>query len=454
MSKRKFRDYNRTRDSKSLGALCHAPAGSILFTPSGHAQVCHYNRGYNYGKYPDQSVKEIFESAARKQLKNNLRKYKLTPSCFVCDEAIKSNNYHNVGAKKYDNLADTKKFPSLVELQLSNICNLQCPMCSGEYSSAIREKRENKPAIANPFDKDFIEQFVPYLNRIERINFTGGEPILIPLYYKFWEKIIELNPEIEINLSTNASVLSDKFRKLMPKGKFSFTVSIDSIVPHTYSLIRKNAQLNTTLENINLLKEYCTQKGTSFSVKACILTINYKEIPEFLDYWNKLGVNVFLKPVWFPPYLSLQNLSKSEIEEIVNEYKRYKPNGNNLENINNLKMWDDTISQLEIWAKSGINYNTEKFNINDLEDVFIENIYKAYKKRGLKSNIIDSNIEKLGLLLREIKKQLGSEDIYFEALKYYNFVMPFDVFINELEHGNPEAFVGRLSQAGERNCNL
>jgi hypothetical protein len=56
--KKEFRKYNDLRELSQRDCLCHAPFQNMLFVQSGNMMVCHYNRAYALGTYPDVSVAE------------------------------------------------------------------------------------------------------------------------------------------------------------------------------------------------------------------------------------------------------------------------------------------------------------------------------------------------------------------------------------------------------------
>ena len=52
-------------------------------------------------------------------------------------------NFSAVKSLQYDSpKLNSSKYPSVLEFELINTCNLECVMCTGEYSSLIRAKRE------------------------------------------------------------------------------------------------------------------------------------------------------------------------------------------------------------------------------------------------------------------------------------------------------------------------
>ena len=53
-------------------------------------------------------------------------------------ERIKTGNRPLAAA--YDNEHPIGEWPTMLELELSNLCNLECVMCNGELSSKIRPR--------------------------------------------------------------------------------------------------------------------------------------------------------------------------------------------------------------------------------------------------------------------------------------------------------------------------
>ncbi|MGC9331123.1 MAG: radical SAM protein [Bacteroidales bacterium] len=454
MHKIKFRSYNKNRPGAARKALCHAPAGSVLFTPSGNAQPCHYNRGLTYGKYPEQSVKTIFESEKRTHLLKTLKSYRFPKSCYTCEQAWKNKQQYNIGAKKYDGLADATSFPELLELQIDNNCPLECVMCSGEYSSSIRKNREHEPPINTPYDARFVEQLLPCLSRLKRINFTGGEPLLIPLYYDIMEQVIEHNPSIEMNLSTNASVLPKKFLHLLPRGNFSFTVSIDSMNKNRYETIRKNAVFEQTMKNIDVLLKHCKATNHKFSIKACILTLNYHDIPGLLDYWNNKKIEVYIKPVWFPPHLSLKHAGKKELGNIISSYEQYQPDAKTEIQKHNQKMWLDVIQELKVWYRLPEQKPNNNMQNDTLENMLSDKIRSHLIHQNITEDQAKKRLEKYNALLQQTKTHVKNKSQWHQAASYLYYTMPVNLLINELEHGSAETFAGRIAQTGLFDKNI
>ena len=121
-----------------------------------------------------------------------------------------------------------------MEFEMSNQCNLECIMCNGYVSSSIRQNRDKLPPVHSPYDEKFVTQLRPFIPHLREAKFFGGEPFLIPLYFKMWDAMMEINPSINIFVITNGTVLTDKVKTLLSLGNFELAVSIDSIRKDRY----------------------------------------------------------------------------------------------------------------------------------------------------------------------------------------------------------------------------
>lgn len=211
LKKSEIKAYNKALDRKGFKkTLCYAPFKSLRFSQSGNIISCCYNRGYILGKYPKNSIKEIWQGEKIKKIIRNIRQNKLNLGCDLCKNSIKDKAYNLTGASHYDCLKayKVKKYLAMLDFEISNKCNLECIMCTGENSSSIRENREKLPNLNSVYDKHFVEQIKEFIPHIEEARFTGGEPFLINLYYDIWELIIKYNPKTNIIIVTNASILN------------------------------------------------------------------------------------------------------------------------------------------------------------------------------------------------------------------------------------------------------
>ena len=176
------KQYFHQRPCSTLEYFCAAPFKSMLFIQNGDVKVCHYNRGMSIGNYPKMSLIEIWNGAALNRIQDGIKSGDLSQGCFDCRNFLLKKNYESVPASRYDFLAKFKPeegYPVMLDFQLTNTCNLECIMCSGEYSSSIRKNREKGKAYHEPWDNAFIEQLKNFIPHIKAASFTGGEPFEI-----------------------------------------------------------------------------------------------------------------------------------------------------------------------------------------------------------------------------------------------------------------------------------
>ena len=309
-----LRDYNAVRQCVDKGSICHAPESSMYFGRDGLVSACCYSRMAPLGRYPEQSIESIWTGAQASAMRAALRNNELPAGCNLCADELYAGNYSGLLASGFDALArplpasgpiaqlkalvqpgKAKRYPVQLEFELSNTCNLECAMCSGFWSSTIRAKRENLPPLPQFYDSAFVEQLVPFLPHLKRAKFLGGEPFLIDIYYEIWERLIELNPNCDVSITTNGTVYTSKVKRILEKLNCRITVSLDSVNSTTYGLIRKNAKLERTLNHLEAFCEINRLKKKGLTIAVCPLISNCREIPEIVSFRQRARHSRFLQ---------------------------------------------------------------------------------------------------------------------------------------------------------------
>jgi MoaA/NifB/PqqE/SkfB family radical SAM enzyme len=309
--------YQRARPGSNHHTFCHAPEINMLFSQEGEVYVCCHNQSYPIGKYPGQSISEIWNSAAAEELREKLRGYDLGGGCKICADDFKRGAFKEVRARHFDTLKPHAKYPVMMEFLLSNVCNLECVMCSGKFSSLIRKNREQLPPLHTPYDEAFLKQLDEFIPHLQETRFSGsGEAFSIDMNYVIWEKIIRMNPTCLIMVQTNGTILSGRVKEILERGNFQIGVSIDSLDKTTYESIRVNANFDKVMENVQYFREYANRKGTRFSISMCVMRQNWREVPDFIRLCNNYNAVATLHKVWHPFQNALHNLPRTELEEI------------------------------------------------------------------------------------------------------------------------------------------
>lgn len=359
--------YNATRAPKATGKLCHAPFANMNFEQNGDVTACCFNRTHVLGSYPKMNLLDIWFSAKANELRHYIDANDLDGGCEICAKQLLAHNFMGSRARGFDQSAtgnldnlpeklrnklthgQWQQMPRSMEFELSNTCNLECVMCHGYFSSTIRKNREHLPPIHQPYDAAFVEQLKLFLPYLKEAKFLGGEPFLIDTYYQIWEAIADINPNINIYITTNATIYNNKVRSLLNRLRVNPVISIDSLVEGTYNTIRKNASFARVMENVGQLRAYCQEKGTELSFAVCPMTLNKDELPDMVQYANGEGIRLFFNTVFQPEIYSLKFLPDVELATLIETYKNATLANDTEIARHNASVFNDLIHQLEAW---------------------------------------------------------------------------------------------------------
>ncbi len=353
--------YNAARSKPNATHICHAPFSNMYFNVHGDCAPC-WLTFIEPDSYPKKSIREIWFGEKYQSLRKNLLDYNLTDKCNVCLKNLQSGNYTSVLARAYD-VNTPADYPSMLELELNNTCNLECVMCIGELSSSIRKNREKLPAIRSPYDEAFVTQLEEFIPHLKEIRFNGGEPFLIGLVFKIFEKIEKLNPSLKIVIATNGTVLNYKVKEWLNKLNIHINLSIDSLTPEIYETIRVNAKFDRMMEHFAFYHQYCKENNRTLCIMVNPMRNNWHEMPEFIRFVNKHNINIWFntihRPVewalWPLPSAELSAIYKTLAEVVFNKLDRPSPLSaynisiyKNLVDVQFKNWWEESIAREQL----------------------------------------------------------------------------------------------------------
>jgi MoaA/NifB/PqqE/SkfB family radical SAM enzyme len=282
---------------KNSKNCCIAPYSTLNFDTTGKIRVCCYNNYFILGAYPSSSIADAWNNPERDSFIQKLSRLEFPKGCEKCRFQVVTNNINNALFTKFDVYEPVlSDMPINMEFEFGNICNFECIMCGGKWSSSIRKNREKLPPIISPYDDNFVNELVPFIKHLRLANFLGGEPFLTSLYYKIWDKIFEHNPSCAVYVTTNGSILSPKVREYLTKSNMRVVVSLDSLQRDTYELIRKNGNFNLVIKNVF---EFLAMKRLS-TIAFCPLIQNVLELPAIAKFCIDNGIALYINTVTKP----------------------------------------------------------------------------------------------------------------------------------------------------------
>lgn len=169
----------------------------------------------------------------------------------------------------------TKRMPSFVSIEPTNICNLQCPECpTGNKQSVVA-----KGSISEETAKIVLPQIAP---RAWFVNlYFQGEPFINPNFTEIAELVSRHN--IMCATSTNAHFITPEIAQKLVQSKFTkLIVSLDGYNQQTYELYRRSGNFETVLKALDYIYEAKKQQNSRFPIVEvqCLLfkhTQNHKK---------------------------------------------------------------------------------------------------------------------------------------------------------------------------------
>jgi hypothetical protein len=158
-------------------------------------------------------------------------------------------------------LSDLHKIthPAYYEVRSSNVCNLQCRMCSPVNSHLIAREYEKIGLIKEYVEKKYSDfSFVDFTN-LKKLYIAGGEPTAMPEFYRFLDICIQnKQTDFEFLINTNAVKISNNFRNQARQfSNMQFIISLDGYDQLNY-YIRWPAEWTKLIDNARYLQEYHT----------------------------------------------------------------------------------------------------------------------------------------------------------------------------------------------------
>lgn len=237
-------------------------------------------------------------------------------------DSIRTSGFLHVNKYKERDRAQfpTLDFPHDVFVHLTNKCNLKCPYC---YN---KDDRENKlylekvglvePTLSTEEFKQLIARMIDC--GVGKLLFTGGEPLMRHDFVELITFTRNYNSRIQIEVLTNAILITEKMAEVLCKNVNAVTISLDGHEKHMHEHFRGKNTFAPTIKGIRNLVAKRKELGQAALYIATVPAvtslnvINLKEIFEFS--MDDLGVDG-LAPIIFQAG-DHQEVSLTQIPEL------------------------------------------------------------------------------------------------------------------------------------------
>jgi len=172
--------------------------------------------------------------------------------------------------------------PLYVAWQITNECNLACLHCIEESGPGKAFADELDAGQVFAVIDQMMDHEVPYL------SFSGGEPMLHPLFFDMVERVCRRGAQLKIE--TNGHFLSpancDRLREL---GVKAVQVSLDGATAATFGRMRVRGEFDRTIDGLRNLRA----AGVPIEINFSPATFNIHEASAIVDLAHELGAASF-----------------------------------------------------------------------------------------------------------------------------------------------------------------
>lgn len=275
-----------------------------------------------YKPHLDSAIKQyhitdyaLWQSESLPQIQRHVTNHTVDPGCSHCINATSIPHPLRQAANgffKYEPRHRASATPEWLDVRFGNFCNLKCMMCTPANSSQIEQEYNSNTTLYNKLgisysaaghkfsnvaknwwdDPVAFDQVIAVLNRARYVNFSGGEPLIMPQLYKVMDA---LNSDCMVTFNTNLTRLSERTVEYLKKfKKVILQVSLDGVSDHQ-EWIRWNSRWADIDHNINTV---CNINNITVNFSYLLQHTTVYTWPALWNYLQPLNKEVILLPVY------------------------------------------------------------------------------------------------------------------------------------------------------------
>jgi radical SAM protein with 4Fe4S-binding SPASM domain len=203
----------------------------------------------------------------------------------------RENPFHDIYKSKQYQDQHSYSFPEIVDIELTNYCNLNCRMCA----------RQEMTRLKGYMGKDTFEAVADECNLYKSgLRMIGwGEPFLnkniieFARYFKskvvssYYDNKIESSP---LHITNNGQIITEKDMKaLVEIGLDSIIFSFQGATKEDYEYMRRGSSYEKLKENILKLAEIRGENLKPYiHISSTMQGETKEEISSFVNYWDKI----------------------------------------------------------------------------------------------------------------------------------------------------------------------
>lgn len=385
---------------------CKLAQLSLNFDMSGMVQPCNLTDWYlkddcgrHFNVLTDE-LKTIWTSEHRRKLLEDHKNGIKNPTCNFCwhAEDVGVESIRQKFNKKLKDVEVNEHQPRIMILKPGNLCNNACRSCNAHTSSMwykddyqMREQKQSYKEYLEFFDRhktaykentSLENTFAEWEDEIVFWDMYGGEPLIIPLFYKLLDQASSNKnaKKKDFNIHTNGMIYkNDLVAKLSQFKSARIGYSIDAVGKKN-DYIRYGSKWENIINNLKLYAEDCKKySNVRIDIRTTITPWNIFYYDEVYDFFKKL--NIFASGEWCTDktYNDIRYLPMGVKNKIVEKLFSYDCNDSVwLALLNRVKLWIMSVPpNYEKYKNSFIKFN------NRLDEIRLEkfdNVFPEYAK--------------------------------------------------------------------------
>jgi cyclic pyranopterin phosphate synthase len=165
---------------------------------------------------------------------------------------------------------------SYLRLSVTDRCNLRCKYCwsTNNYSFMPHDhvlRYEEMLALVS----------AAHELGVRKIRLTGGEPLVRKGILNFIGMVAKRHPDMNIRMTTNATLLSEQAVQLQQNGLHTVNISLDTLNPSKFAAITCRDMFDRVMAGIARAQE----AGMRVKINVVAMRgVNDNELPAFLDF--------------------------------------------------------------------------------------------------------------------------------------------------------------------------
>lgn len=391
--------------------FCNFPWIHNYIHPNGKYRLCCTtsqdivtNDNYHSFHAGKHSIDDYWNSNRMKNIRKNMMNGIKVRDCIKCyeqEDAGVDSLRDTTGMDEF--IANTSddgtynKSAKIMQVHMSNICNLKCKMCSQMYSHMnglellemgkvspewlnwVKEQGANVNNWTNELgvrqewykNKEFkLKMFEHISKNIRQLNIIGGEPTLMPEFYELFEYCDRQNTlhSKSVTVVTNLTNTNTKLTKWLPKlKKWRIWASLDGIGERT-EYIRYPSKWSKIIESLDFYKELAKTSNGGITLSPAIQLLNIDQLDDLIKWWkdfvggelnDKFGFT-WLATVWYP-LICNPNIAPREWRlRVADKLSKYKFDHFYENFVNSLRIDQHTPERYKDLQKAFVKYNDQQ----------------------------------------------------------------------------------------------